>query len=183
MFARLLVDTYTFNSLARRGSETTGLLQQILTGVANFTSPRVYSDFMGSFDEKNRSYSWPLDGRILAGPVGGGMGPSEESRQKFQGGTREVRQLPFEASTFRDICKKFHVYASISRVINRADVPLFSRAEAKMASSGTSHPTLGIHTPNSLLNYCFANVLKSLQLQIYKYLERRPRFNGHIFST
>jgi hypothetical protein len=102
---------------------------------------------------------------------------------------REVRQLPFGANTFRDICKKFYVHASISRVINRADTPLFSRAEVKMGSEGLNGPsysTIGIHEPDFLallLNYHFANICGSLQLQICEYLERRPRFNGHVFST
>lgn len=126
---------------------------------------------MDGFNEKDRSYSWPKGEKIAADPIGKGEGPSEGSKRNFRGGTREVRQLPFEENTFRDICKKFYVHASISRVISRADVPVFSRAEVKMGpgdSDGPSHSAIGIHEPDFLALFCqlplFANIRESLQL-------------------
>ncbi|KAK1723675.1 uncharacterized protein BDZ83DRAFT_580335, partial [Colletotrichum acutatum] len=48
------------------------------------------------------------------------------------GGKREVRHLPFDQNTFRDICDRFFIHSSIARVINRADVPVFSRSFVTM---------------------------------------------------
>ncbi|KAK1624440.1 hypothetical protein BDP81DRAFT_109316 [Colletotrichum phormii] len=53
-----------------------------------------------------------------------------------KGGKREVRQLPFDRSTFRDICDRFFIHSSIARVINRADVPVFSRSFITMKQGG-----------------------------------------------
>lgn len=55
-------------------------------------------------------------------------------RASLKGGKREVRQLPFDEEIFREICAKFHLHSSISRVINRADVPMFSRSMLKMGA-------------------------------------------------
>ncbi|KAI0428345.1 hypothetical protein F5Y09DRAFT_357854 [Xylaria sp. FL1042] len=45
------------------------------------------------------------------------------------GGKRHTRILPFSSSVFSRISEAFHVHRSISRTINRADVPLFSHEE------------------------------------------------------
>ncbi|KAK1657020.1 hypothetical protein BDP55DRAFT_687103 [Colletotrichum godetiae] len=49
-----------------------------------------------------------------------------------KGAKREVRELPFDQNTFRDICDRFFVHSSIARVISRADVPVFSRSYVTM---------------------------------------------------
>lgn len=62
-----------------------------------------------------------------------------------KGGKREVRQLPFDQITFRDICDKFFVHSSIARVISRADVPVFSRSYITMnvgGSDAVGHPAV-----------------------------------------
>jgi len=84
--------------------------------------------------------------KIAAGPVRRSEMPSEGGKPNFRGGRREVRQLPFDEDTFRDICKNFYVHASISRVISRADVPLFSRAVVNMGgdSDGPGHSAIGM---------------------------------------
>lgn len=109
--------------------------------------------------------------KIAADPAGRSEIPSDGGKRNFRGGTRQVRQVPFEADTFRDICEKFYVHASISRVISRADVPLFSRAVVKMGgrdSDGSGHPAIGIHKPDFLALFCkltSADIhTKSLQL-------------------
>jgi hypothetical protein len=109
--------------------------------------------------------------KIAAGPAGRSEMTSKGNNRNFRGGTREVRQLPFEEDIFRDICKKFYVHASISRVISRADVPLFSRFVVKMGgddSDGPGHSAIGIREPNFLSLLwkitTFTDIHKSLQL-------------------
>jgi hypothetical protein len=85
--------------------------------------------------------------KIAADPARRSEMPSAGGKNNFRGGMREVRQLPFDEDTFRHICRKFYVHASISRVISRADVPLFSRAAVNMGggdSHGPGHPAIGI---------------------------------------
>ncbi|KAI1503340.1 hypothetical protein F5X99DRAFT_375787 [Biscogniauxia marginata] len=55
-------------------------------------------------------------------------------------GQRDTRVLPFSRGTFETITKGFWTHNSISRVINRADMPIFSVAEVKMTDPrGGSH--------------------------------------------
>jgi hypothetical protein len=68
---------------------------------------------------------------------------SNARKSKYKGGSREVRQVPFDEDTFKEICRSFHVHTSISRVISRADVPLFSRAEVDMGPEGDTQPAIG----------------------------------------
>jgi hypothetical protein len=92
----------------------------------------IENEFKGRFNEKDRSYSWPVGEIITAASLGIGQESLGGVHRDFRGGKREVRQLPFDKTTFREICKKFYVHPSISRVISRADVPVFSRADIKM---------------------------------------------------
>lgn len=46
------------------------------------------------------------------------------------GGSRGLRTVPFERRTFETVSRVFHVHSSISRVISRADVPVFSHTNA-----------------------------------------------------
>lgn len=95
------------------------------------------------FNENDRSYSWPIGEKIATDPDKVAKG----DKRDFKGGRREIRQVPFDEDTFREICKRFYVHSSISRVISRADVPLFSRAEVKMGVKGkdeSGHSAIGI---------------------------------------
>lgn len=49
------------------------------------------------------------------------------------GGRQTLRKLPFSQPTFRLITEKFYTHGSIARAINRADIPVFSSADVKMA--------------------------------------------------
>ncbi|KAI5920486.1 hypothetical protein F4810DRAFT_723321 [Camillea tinctor] len=48
------------------------------------------------------------------------------------GGRREIRVLPFSQATFQVVTQMFWTHPSISRVISRADIPLFSATEVKL---------------------------------------------------
>ncbi|KAI8626140.1 hypothetical protein F5Y19DRAFT_447284 [Xylariaceae sp. FL1651] len=48
------------------------------------------------------------------------------------GGQRQTRILPFSQTTFALVSKAFYMHRSISRVVNRADVPFFSCEEVVM---------------------------------------------------
>ena len=106
------------------------MVQQILEGTAKFSSSRADTGFKDSFNEKNRSYSWPKNENIEA-IAPGGRRSSINTRHRH-GASQDVRNLPFEKDTLRGICKKFFVHPSIVRAISRADVPLFSRAQVQM---------------------------------------------------
>ncbi|KAI3540130.1 hypothetical protein CABS02_11176 [Colletotrichum abscissum] len=69
-----------------------------------------------------------------------------------KGGKREVRQLPFDQNTFRDICDRFFIHSSIARVINRADVPVLSRFFVTMRledSDPTGQTAIGMRPTRS----------------------------------
>jgi hypothetical protein len=93
--------------------------------------PWVDSAHKEYFNEKDRSFSWPLGGNISTA-LGKGQGALTKDNRDLKGGTREVRQLPFNKHIFSEICKKFYVHSSISRAISRADVPLFSQYKVEM---------------------------------------------------
>ncbi|KUJ07848.1 uncharacterized protein LY89DRAFT_691534 [Mollisia scopiformis] len=163
---------------ARKGGETKGSIQEILDGAASFGSSRANSEFKSSFSEKNRSYSWPKSSeRITTGPATVGRRLSIGARN-VQGGSHDVRQLPFEKETFRKICKKFFVHSSISRVISRADVPIFSRAQVKMGpvdSEGRSQPAY-------VYNCRSANTWKNDLALTVTYFPRRRLVFGILFG-
>jgi hypothetical protein len=70
------------------------------------------------------------------------IGPSPET--KTLSGRRSVRTLPFSKDMFGRITRDFYIHSSIARVISRADVPVFSRAEIKMeGENGISYPAYG----------------------------------------
>jgi hypothetical protein len=130
-------------------------VQQILDGTAKFSSSRADSGFKDSFNEKNRSYSWPKNEKISAVAPEGRR--SSIKAGHLHSGSREVRNLPFEKDTFRDICKRFFIHPSIARVISRADVPLFSRAQVKIGSvdsEGGSQLAFGVYRVTYLSVLC-----------------------------
>jgi hypothetical protein len=45
---------------------------------------------------------------------------------------RIVRTLPFSKETFRDVTQKFYIHGSVARVVNRADMPVFSSTRVEM---------------------------------------------------
>lgn len=60
-------------------------------------------------------------------------------------GRRSVRTLPFSENTFRLITETFYVHHSISPVISRADIPMFSATEVDMEDpKGSTHLARGM---------------------------------------
>ncbi|KAK3374514.1 hypothetical protein B0T24DRAFT_626774 [Lasiosphaeria ovina] len=128
--------------LAPRAGENAGLLEQFAAGKATFGRTEIDNVFKGSFNEKDRSYSWPK-GEFISSPRG--RPRPKRTTKTIRGGGREVRQVPFEKDSFREICNAFFVHSSISRAISRADVPLFSRIDIKVSTrddSGTTQPAI-----------------------------------------
>jgi hypothetical protein len=119
------------------------LLQQILAEDPSFGQLPAEKDIQPSLKEKDRAYSWPPGETLAARLVSKRIRQSNMKKRKYKSGSREVRQVPFDEDTFKEICKKFHVHTSISRVISRADVPLFSRAEVNMGPDGDTQPAIG----------------------------------------
>ncbi|KAG7075560.1 protein kinase [Colletotrichum scovillei] len=104
------------------------------------------SGLQGTFNEKDRSLSWPKNETVLNHDVQSGK-LHFDIDNSLKGGGREVRRLPFDEITFKDICERFFVQSSISRVISRADVPLFSKSRVSVnigESDSTSYPATGI---------------------------------------
>ncbi|KAK8041734.1 hypothetical protein PG993_006257 [Apiospora rasikravindrae] len=57
------------------------------------------------------------------------------------GGQRKLRTVPFSRNTFRQITDRFYTHGSISSVISRADVPIFSNTQLNMRDpSRLTHP-------------------------------------------
>ncbi|KXH68994.1 hypothetical protein CSAL01_06611 [Colletotrichum salicis] len=109
------------------------------------------SGLQGTFDEKARSLSWPKNETLLNHGV-------QYEKLHFdidngaKGGEREVRRLPFDEITFKDICERFFVHSSISRVISRADVPLFSKSRVSVnvgESESANYPAIVYHCRSS----------------------------------
>lgn len=160
--------------LARKPGETKSSVQQVLSGAATFGSSRANSGFKSSFNEKDRSYSWPKMEKI----VGGGGRPSAGIHDIQGGGSQDVRQLPFEKETFSHICKKFFIHASIARVISRADVPLFSRAQVKMGPVDSD----GLSQPAYVYNCRSANTWKNDLALTVTYFPRSRLVFGILFG-
>lgn len=77
----------------------------------------------------------------------GGDPNAEKGLQPTESGRRVARTLPFSQDTFRLISQKLYLHGSIARVINRSDVPIFSRAEIHMSSEeGPTYPTYSKQT-------------------------------------
>lgn len=128
--------------LARRAGENTSLFAQLDAGAATFGHAKADTYFKESFNEKNRSYSWP-DGKALS--TSSGKVRERHDKGGIRGGGRELRQVPFEREVFHEICQAFYVHSSISRAISRADVPLFSRADITITQDspeGLEHPAI-----------------------------------------
>lgn len=118
-------------SLARRAGGGTGIVKQIEQSLASFGQERTDHLFMNSFNEKDRSYSWPQKGKMRPRPEAKVRGATNtqgtEKSVSFASANRGLRQVPFDQELFVEICRRFFVHGSISKVINRADVPHFSR--------------------------------------------------------
>ncbi|KAK8090364.1 hypothetical protein PG997_005325 [Apiospora hydei] len=76
--------------------------------------------------------TWILD---LPAPAGN-LSPSTSGRKPGSltalGGQRYLRTVPFSRATFRQITDGFRIHGSISTVISRADVPVFSSTQVQM---------------------------------------------------
>ncbi|KAK6206035.1 hypothetical protein LQW54_007974 [Pestalotiopsis sp. IQ-011] len=57
---------------------------------------------------------------------------AENTQTPTTGGRRGLRTVPFRRDTFEIVARAFNVHSSISRAISRADVPIFSHANAAM---------------------------------------------------
>ncbi|KAI1184742.1 hypothetical protein F5B17DRAFT_442397 [Nemania serpens] len=79
--------------------------------------------------------------------------PSDEKINKpSQGGRRGLRTMPFSRSTFEMISKAFYMHSSVSRMISRADIPVFSHTGAIMKDEhGSNHEAsvFGCRTSNA----------------------------------
>jgi hypothetical protein len=82
-----------------------------------------------------RSTTLPYDG----GPKG-----AETAIPGPSSGERAVRTLPFDLETFRMIADRFFLHGSISKVVNRADVPIFTHASVWMGGgTDNAYPAFG----------------------------------------
>ncbi|ORY58784.1 uncharacterized protein BCR38DRAFT_69850 [Pseudomassariella vexata] len=71
----------------------------------------------------------------------GVMPDSEKGPVPSQNGRRSASTMPFSMETFKLISRRFFMHGSIARVVNRSDVPIFSRAELHMGSpEGPAYP-------------------------------------------
>lgn len=150
-------------SLARRSGHSESYLSSLLSSVENPTDAPGVVKNQGTFNEKDRSLSWPKNVTISSL---GDKGQKQPVENGTRGGKREVRQLPFEECVFRDICDKFFVHSSIARVISRADVPVFSRSLVNMGADDTDvagRPAIGMRfAPIYILTATLTNCLKSI---------------------
>lgn len=126
------------SSLAPRAGENSSLFDQLDAGTASFGHRELDSVFRGTFNEKDRSYSWPK-GESISTPRG--RTPLEPGLRNPKSGAREVRHVPFEKESFQDICNAFFVHPSISKAISRADAPLFSRIDMTISPDGSDSET------------------------------------------
>ena len=84
------------------------------------------------------------DVKIPAGPL------------DLRGGSQDVRRLPFDRDTFSRISQRLFIHGSIARVISRADVPIFSRAQVEMGpldSYGRRQQAFGKHVTSPVHSY------------------------------
>lgn len=162
-------DFSTLASLAPRAGETSSLFDQLDAGTASFGHRELDAVFRGTFNEKDRSYSWPK-GESINTPRG--RAPLVPASRNPKGGDREVRQIPFEKDSFRDICNAFFVHASISKAVSRADIPLFSRIDMTISQDGNdskAQPAIGLCPPNTGLFSSLTH--SSIQLPFCEYVE------------
>ncbi|KUI62347.1 hypothetical protein VP1G_09484 [Cytospora mali] len=124
--------------LARRAGEDAGIIQQIENGIASFGQKDTDKRFKNSFNEKSRSYSWPKGEKLAPVPEVKTRSPTPTQNIEITPrASRALRQVPFEKHLFLEISRHFFVNGSISRAINRADVPLFSRYPISMGNPTT----------------------------------------------
>nr|XP_036583666.1 uncharacterized protein CTRU02_06305 [Colletotrichum truncatum]KAF6792809.1 hypothetical protein CTRU02_06305 [Colletotrichum truncatum] len=133
--------------LARKPGEHQSFISKLRSNQARITLEPT-DDIDGTFNEKAQP-SNTLENPFTSLSEHANL---KANSQKARGGKRDVRQLPFEESTFRDICKRFYVHPSIARVINRADTSVFSRSMVNMAtenSESSGHPAIVYHCRSS----------------------------------
>jgi hypothetical protein len=106
--------------------------------MATFGHAEIDTTFKGSFNEKDRSYSWPKGESITFPP---GRSKPKPTTKSIRGGSREVRQVSVGKDSFREICRAFYVHSSISKVISRADIPHFSRIDMTVGKDGDGSVT------------------------------------------
>jgi len=83
-------------------------------------------------------------------------------------GQRSVRTLPFSKETFREISKRLFIHGSISRVVSRADVPVFMRAEVDMEDFSYDLPATAEVCPH-LMHTAFSALALLGYLWHYEY--------------
>ncbi|KAI2616117.1 hypothetical protein GGS26DRAFT_453179 [Hypomontagnella submonticulosa] len=127
------------NALPLVDEEEPGLVLILARRTAPQEAPAVPVGKDPNYNEKDL----PLKSeRAASFPITVGGAPNAESGLlPSSGGRRSVRTLPFSFTTFRSISQKFCLHSSIARVINRSDVPIFSRAELEMGTpDGQTYP-------------------------------------------
>ena len=113
----------------------------------------MHGELIGLEKEPSRS------GRAQTFPIQVGGDPNaEKGLQPTLSGRRGARTLPFSQDTFRLISQKLYLHGSIARVVNRSDVPIFSRAEVYMGSEEGS----------TYANYSKQNIISSFIKTIRK---------------
>lgn len=94
----------------------------------------VMQDSSNPTDNEKTSLAKPERAVTFPAKVGGAPN-AERGLLPSPNGRRSARTLPFSLDTFRSISIKFCLHGSIARVINRSDVPIFSRAELRIELS------------------------------------------------
>ncbi|KAI1774288.1 hypothetical protein F4818DRAFT_419474 [Hypoxylon cercidicola] len=111
-------------------SEDSGLVLILARRTGEQALPREQNSCKPTHDEKaslSRPVSFPAE-------VGGSPN-AEKGLLPSPNGRRSARTLPFSLDTFKIISKNLYLHGSIARVVNRSDVPIFSRAELQMKLS------------------------------------------------
>ncbi|KAK5657643.1 hypothetical protein OQA88_2715 [Cercophora sp. LCS_1] len=152
--------------LCPRGGENASLFEQLNNGRATFGHAGVDKLFKVSFNEKDRSFSWPKGESIVST---GSQAREKSTTKALRGGDRGVREISLDKDTFQDICDAFFVHSSISKAISRADVPLFSRIDITVCSD-TANAT---EQPAIVYNCRSANTWKNDLALTVTYLPRR----------
>ncbi|KAI1086954.1 hypothetical protein F5B19DRAFT_477315 [Rostrohypoxylon terebratum] len=123
--------------LPKPNSGTSGLVMILARRAGQQRRSTMHDELNGLERESLKS------GRVQTFPpqVGGDLN-AEKGLQPSSCGRRGARTLPFSQGTFRLISQKLYLHGSIARVVNRSDIPIFSRAEINMSSEeGSTYAT------------------------------------------
>ena len=105
---------------------------------AQTAAPRMGSipiPHFGAGNKKTKSWTWKRQTTL---PQDGGDLLLDNLQATSTGGERAVQTLSFSEETFRKIADHFFLHGSISKVISRADVPIFTHASLQMSRRGST---------------------------------------------